>query len=398
MRHSKKFESTSSSSRSPTAELVVNLSYHDQFNMPSLGNDSEKLSSTVQSTLKLLTTFENSLNSQNTPPSNPPSFEPLDVLSTAATLIHAHTTKLVLLLTNQPFTPSAICSILRELSTSALPAMMAAMDSIDSRIWTKNGAKEIRSRVRRLLNELMSLIGEIPRQHERVPQPESSADTKSERPSKDSLVSTGVIWECCESIQQLKSLNLAGIVAQKAEEWKATLQDALNELKEWSEDVDTDDNDEDERENSEDDNDLENTLENVFDSQRLPKGEAELRIQLDQTLKKLRLIDTLYAAVIKRRLKTIPPATTNTTSEPSSNIENLDKVLVILGTIPEHVDELIGEYYELHSKEALKLQDKCISLAISVVKEAKLDWAGKEDVFTAWSGKWLDAICRTNGI
>jgi hypothetical protein len=77
-----------------------------------------------------------------------------------------------------------------------------------------------------------------------------------------------------------------------------------------------------------------------------------------------------------------------------SNIEALDRTLEILGRIPENVDELIGEYYELHSEESIVRQDKCISLATSVVKEMRLDWEGKEDIFTVWSEKWLEAIGR----
>src|SRR5579862_9375993 len=56
------------------------------------------------------------------------STDPLALLNASATLTKAHTTKLAPLPLNPPFTPTAISTVLHDLSTGALPAMMTAVE------------------------------------------------------------------------------------------------------------------------------------------------------------------------------------------------------------------------------------------------------------------------------
>src|SRR5438876_242251 len=122
----------------------------------------ERLHLTLTTTLSLLRQFLSSLST--TPPpttttTNPPTAsDPLPLLSTAATLTKAHTTKLSLLLLTPPFTPTAISGVLHDLSAGALPVMMTAVEQCSPEVWGQTLSDEVRGGVRRVLRGLVALV------------------------------------------------------------------------------------------------------------------------------------------------------------------------------------------------------------------------------------------------
>src|SRR5690606_33791318 len=110
---------------------------------------------------------------------------------------------------------------------------------------------------------------------------------------------------------------VVGLVVRKAEEWRAVLLDAVEELKEGGEDVEADEGDEDE-DNAERGDEEEGGIGDEDDilgaANKLGKGDKELKILLDSGVKKLKMVGMLYQALIKRRLQTIPKPSTSTTA------------------------------------------------------------------------------------
>jgi hypothetical protein len=204
------------------------------------------------------------------------------------------------------------------------------------------------------------------------------------------MSATGVVWEACDALLKLCADGIVGLVVKKAQELRAVLLDAIEELKEWGEDVE-DDDDEAEGSGGEDEDD-------IFGAEnKLGKDDKELKELVDTSVKKLKMVGMLYQALVKRRLKTYPAtstleptATTNgTTANPSST---LDELMGILKTIPETVDDIAGAFYDLNEEEAKQTLDKCCDEAKTTIELVSKSWQGTDDEFTTWSGKWLSAL------
>ncbi|KZF22793.1 hypothetical protein L228DRAFT_247179 [Xylona heveae TC161] len=420
-----------------------------------VGKDLQSLRSTVESTLGLLQQFQTSLNltatastavngnkndhndniENQTLPNDLPN--PLDVLHTAGTLLRAHTTKLGLLMINKPFTPSAITTVLREVQTGCLPAIMGAVEicCAQNESTSNSSSKpscsqtlqtEVRARVRRVFAELPHLMHEILRIAEvgrgTAASPASAAPSRQAgvihggSDSRDSLASTGVVWDACDSLMELRDKGLAGIVVKKAEGYRDMLNDAITELREWSEEVessddDDEDDDEDDAENSDDDEDnaqAKDLKDEDFDdlfasSNKLPKNDTKLRAQLESSLKKLKLLSTLYQALIKRRLQSVPTESTVGTDSGEGEANGdasreddinatIDALMAKLKAIPDGTDELANAFYELDGEEAASEMDKCVNLAKESIALVRTNWVGGGDEFTAWSAKWIEFV------
>ncbi|KAL1618298.1 hypothetical protein SLS54_007275 [Diplodia seriata] len=167
--------------------------------------------------------------------------------------------------------------------------------------------------------------------------------------------------------------------------WRATVLDAVEELKEWGEDGGDDGDDGDEDSGDEDDDD------DLFGTEeRLGRGNDELRAQLDAALKKVKTIAVLYQALVKRRLKTYPGAGAGGGQDAS--VETLDELLEILRAIPDSVDEMASAYYDLDGDEANRVFAKIAADALRASELVKRSWDGKDDEFTAWAARFRDAI------
>jgi len=175
-----------------------------------------------------------------------------------------------------------------------------------------------------------------------------------------------------------------------------TLYQALGKrrLKEWAEEED----EEDEGYTSDEDANNANELEGMFEAgNKHSSGSKELKELLVEVLKKLKLVQTLYQALGKRRLKVLPAVQQNQSSSADDSgrwqlITCLDSLMETLKQIPDSVDDLASAFYDLDKDQATKLYSKILKDARAAASSMQKDWNGAEDTFTQWSTKWLEAV------
>ncbi|KAI0173107.1 hypothetical protein GGR52DRAFT_373222 [Hypoxylon sp. FL1284] len=334
------------------------------------------------------------------PPPSSPESESVDALSLAhdsATLIKAHTTKLSLLIINEPFTPSALTKVLRELVAGPIPALTSAVQICDADKYTSVARQDLAWRCYRVLKELKSLVEIIPLDGKTLPDAQKSG-SKGDR---GSMAATGVVWAACDDVVLLKKLGIAGLLVKKVEEYRDTLKDILEELKEYSEEVDEDDDDDanagqdDEISNVTDQ--MQNThistqqmLDDLMNPRHIPRDDPDkIRERLESCLKRLRLTTLLYTAIIKRRLKDvrIPPTTAQ-----ASVTQRLDEVLPLLKRLPHRFGEVACAFYELEPEAIDRGMDSCFFDAFAASEMLMKPWEGQRDEFTEWAEKFQVGI------
>jgi hypothetical protein len=351
----------------------------------------------TKSTQALLTHFQSSLAPSTPAPSTgsqPASAElpnPLEAVKASTTLLKSYTTTLSLLLLTPPLTPSALITKIGDVSSGALSGMVAAAsyvpqpgqkDDLGSTMRT-----ELRAQVRRLLGTWGDVLALVLRMAEARQAATGKDDGPSESEKQDVLSATGVLWDSCDVLLKLCANGVVGLVMKKAQELRAVLLDAIEELKEWGEDID-EDGDEDDAEGSDDEFADEDDIFGA--SNKLGKDDKALKELLDVSVKKLKMIGMLYQALAKRRLKTF---TTDTPNDADlSPTKKLDELMELLKTLPETVDDLASGFYDLDEAEAKTTLDKCCSEAKSAAELVKQSWTGSDDEFTAWSEKWVSAF------
>lgn len=260
---------------------------------------------------------------------------------------------------------------------------------------------ELRAQVRRLLGTWSEVLTLVLRLAERRGGVDGKGKGKDQGPTENErqevLAATGVVWEACDALLKMCEDGVVGLVVKKAEGWRSVLLDAVEELKEWGEDVEEDD--EDKVEGSDDEGEFGDEDEIFGAANKLGKNDKELKELLDTSVKKLKMVGMLYQALIKRRLKTFPrtpvlAATTNGEASESHSdpMTTLDQLMALLKTIPETVDDLASAFYDLDEDESKQTLDKCCKEAKNAVELAKQSWIGQDDEFTAWSTKWVGAL------
>lgn len=351
--------------------------------MAAKAGDLRTLDELILSTLALLKQFGSSLNADTTEaPSIPNPPNPLDVLRDAAKLLKAHTTKISLLGINKPFTPTAVTKVLRELSGTCLPAMMSAVQICETEkaSWGSQMAMEVHRRVRRVFREVENLLAEL----------QSIASGNEPGGSRrDCLSSTGVVWESCDALIELDGMGIAGLAVYKAEQYRDSIKDAIEELQEWKEgtDLDTEGHDDalldsgDEGVGGDTD-----SLDDMFNAANsMPQNRPELKELVETAEARLKKIVLLYTALIKRRFKTFK-------SGNRAQVKVLDKVATQLYTVQTDIDDLAAFFYDLDEDRAKEWLEKCTKEARVACQSVRLGWDGKEDEFTAWSKKWEEAV------
>ena len=365
-------------------------------------SDLLELQTTVKSTLALLATFQLSLSSK-TPSSpgilNPPN--PLRLLSDSCSLLKAQTTKLSLLILNKPFTPTAINFILKNLSSECLPALMTALELCTPQQYTKFLKDHVRANLSRIMRELTSLLGIIPTNEKALTW---STGTEKDGDGRDTLSSTGVIWEVCDAIIDLASKGLVELATKKADAYHALIKDAIAELEEWNPD-------EEEEDPFGSDNSTDSENEEKDEKQKMPASlptaamntltltppatPTPLRQTYEQSLATMRLIRLLYPALRKRRILAFPPLTSSTSSDqlaPFGQIQKFDDLMGYLRTFSELADELAGALYSQDEDEAFESLGTVKMHAKRCLEDFDLNWAQKEDEFTEWSKKWTQRL------
>ncbi|KAI1758809.1 hypothetical protein GGR53DRAFT_471970 [Hypoxylon sp. FL1150] len=371
------------------------------------GEALEALKSVVKSTVDLIAQLETFLHAiacdkasdaTAPPPSSPsPESESIDALSLAhdsATLIKAHTTKLSLLIINEPFTPSAITKVLRELVAGPIPALASAVQICDADKYTAVARQDLAWRCYRVLKELKSLVNIIPLTGKILP----NAQKNGGNGDRGSMAATGVVWAACDDVILLKKLGIAGLLIRKVEEYRDTLKDVLEELKEYSEEVDEEDDHDDAGagQDSEVDNvadQMQNThistqqmLDDLMNPRHIPRNDPDkIRERLESCLKRLRLTTLLYTAIVKRRLKSVPLPPTTT---PAPVTQRLDEVFPLLKRLPHRFGEVACAFYELDRDTIDRAMDSCFFDAFAASEMLMKPWEGQRDEFTEWAEKF----------
>ncbi|PSK58755.1 hypothetical protein B9Z65_6770 [Elsinoe australis] len=347
--------------------------------MTSSRSDLRALLDLTSTSQTLISHYLTTLTSPNptTTTSHPDPPNPLQVLRDASLLLKSHTTKLSLLLLNKPFTPSAITNVLRDITSTCLPAMMSAVELAQADVWGRLLRGEITARVGRVMREMGVFLAEV---RGLADEEEGGKGRKEEGNRRDTLASTGVVWEACDAVVELEEMDVGGVALKRAREYQALVKDAIAELKEWGE----------EAEESEDEVEVDDGEEEDFfgGGNSLPRDRAELRELLSQGLGKVRKVDILYTAVTKRRIRTF----TKETARIKPHVMIMDELLDHLKKLPELTDELASGFYDL-DEDAVKEQiTALVDEAKATIKLVKLSWDGKEDEFTGWSAKWLEVV------
>ncbi|KAI4609432.1 hypothetical protein J4E80_008682 [Alternaria sp. BMP 0032] len=314
--------------------------------------------------------------------------DPLDVIRASTKLLKSHTTTLSLLLINPPLTPSAIIAKIGDVTSGPLNSMVTAASYVPQEGQKGDIGDIMRTEVKAQVRRLLGTWGEVLAMILKMAETRQSAKGKDTGPTESEkqevLSSTGVLWDVCDALLKLCEDGVVGLVVKKAQEHRAVLLDAIEELKEWGEDVDDDD---DEAEGSDDEDEI------FGASNKIGKDNKELKELLDTSVKKLKMIGMLYQALIKRRLKTYPASSTlEPTAATSPPCKKLDALVYTLKTIPETVDDIAGAFYDLDEDEAKETLEKCCGEANSAIELVRQSWAGEDDEFTAWSGKWATAL------
>ncbi|KAJ8113419.1 hypothetical protein ONZ43_g5161 [Nemania bipapillata] len=377
------------------------------------GGSLDSLKSLVQSTASLIAQFENDLHSvafdkdlpdpSTLTPAHDDNIASVDALSLAhdsASLVKAHTTKLSLLIINEPFTPSAITTVLRELVAGPIPAIASAVHHCAADTHTAVARQDLAWRCYRVLKELRVLVEAVPLDGKIL----SDSRKNGAKGDKGSIVTTGVIWAACDDVILLKKLGIAGLLVKKAEEYRDTLQDVLEELKEWSEEADEEDEDEDEEEDEGEDESVQHItdqlqnanisaqqmIDDLMTPQHIPRNDPDkIRERLDSCLRRLRLTTLLYSAIVKRRVKTLPPLPRE---QALPITRRLDEVYPILKRLPHRFGEVACAFYELDTSAIDQAMDSCFFDAFTAAEMLKQPWTGTEDSFTEWADKFQTSI------
>lgn len=353
--------------------------------------DVSSLRQLLRTTIALINQFTTSLSNASTSPAperieNPPN--PLHILRDSAKLAKAHTTKLGLLAINKPFTPPAISKVVKDFASTCLPAMMSAVQICEQEKarWSGMMNKEVQARVRRVLREFEILLTEVL----------AIAEGSEGNARRDSLSSTGVVWESCDALIELEQLDIGGLALQKAKQYEETIKDAIQELHDWAEgdDLDTEGRVDDlldpEDEGVDGDKD---SIDDIFNAANsMPANRPELKALAEEADGKLKKIVILYKALEKRRLSTFKVDAFSTEPGTESRVASLDGLMLHLRRIPFQVDEMAGYFYDLDEEGSKSVLEKCLSEAHSAGEIVRCDWNGLEDAFTPWLEKWKGAV------
>ncbi|RSL47538.1 hypothetical protein CEP54_013356 [Fusarium duplospermum] len=352
------------------------------------------LSTLVETATTLLKQLQSVLTEIQRNPSSStsdPTTKDIDALALArdsSSLIRAHGTKISLLVINEPFTPSAVATVIRELVKGPIPGLASAAQACETKLYTAVVRKELAYRAQKVLAELEKLLQKVPKDGKVL-----SGGNKDG--GKGSLALTGMLWSACDDVIGLATMGVGGFFVKKAEQWRDTLKDVMEEMKEWGDEEPDDDEDEvDDLADQLGDTSIskQDMLDDLMNSGgTIPKSDPDkIRPRLDSTLKRLRMVVLLYQAISKRRFKKLPKDTTK-----SDMPQRLDKTANVLEGLPDQFGDLAGAFYDLDPEEIDRLMEECFESAAGVGEVLKLGWEGEKDEFTEWIEKFQVEVKKT---
>ncbi|KAK1767881.1 hypothetical protein QBC33DRAFT_61515 [Phialemonium atrogriseum] len=361
-----------------------------------------ELGSVVHSTIALVTELETVIGTitargQAEKPAGETTLDALSLAHDSASLIKAHATKISLLIINEPFTPTAITKVLRELIAGPLPALASAAEACDANRYTQAVRRDLSWRCGRVLKEYKELVQRIPSDGKILSDAKKNG-SRGVAAEKGSIPVTGLLWAACDEVIALSKLGVAGYFIQKVKQFRDMVKDTMEELKEWGEEEDEDEEEGETDTHGDEPGDIEQVtdsleathisdtqamLDEFMGSQRpIPRDDPDrIREKLDIGLRRLRLITLFYQAIIKRRLQTLPPLPPPSASDVPSK---LDEAITFLGAIPERFESLAVAFYELEPGDIDAEMDECFSNAFSAAELLRRSWTGENDGFTDW--------------
>ena len=380
----------------------------------------QALTSTKALTSHLLSSIRSSPPSSSSSSSSPPtpsSPNALSLANTASILLRSHTTKLTLLSLSQPFTPSAIATVLNEVSTGPLPALVAAVEVCGPETYGKFLSAELRGRVSRLLVAWEGLLAEVPSSASEAADRNATAEKLAAESSangslglitgvsrggggtggkEDALRGTGLVWEACDALTTLGEKGLVWIAEKKMAERKGLAGDAIVELEEWLEGADEEDEGGGDGLDALGDRLEASGLESLSSSTSSleelgGKPTHEIRPIARKSVKVLNHLALLYPPLIKRRIRRIRNITASSEMEelPSPEVlARLHRMLELGRKVTDGADSLAESLYEGNQEEAKEKWTELVDLAKSEANVMGKTWDGNEDEFTAWLGKW----------
>lgn len=370
--------------------------------MEGLNALSSNTAAVIQQLEAVLFQISNNKDAPQPPPAASSTSTPIDALALArdsAQLIRAHSTKISVLIINEPFTPSAIIKVLKELIGSAVPGLASAAQECSSERYTLTVRKDLAWKAYMVLKELRELVQRIPDNGKIL-----SADQKNGSaaiPGKGSIAATGVVWSACDEVVRFANAGVAGCFVAKVEEFRETLKDVMEELKEWGEEEPDDDEDSINGDDTDNDSGLgsmmASTQEMIDDimgaHQTIPRDDPDhIRDKLELCLKRLRLTTLLYQAIIKRRLKTLPVLPKEDTGDV---VARLNESMAILTKLPHRFDELAGVFYELDAEEIDRVMEQSFQEVVQVANLLRKPWEKDSDEFTEWVEKFQEQIKKS---
>ncbi|KAL3460542.1 hypothetical protein BJX64DRAFT_182850 [Aspergillus heterothallicus] len=362
---------------------------------------SGKLTITLTTTRTLVEQFQATLSSSHANTGQPTpttadkqnkGLDPLPLLSTSATALKSHVTKLSLLTLTSPFTASAVTTTLSTLNETVLPSLVTAALLVTPESYTAAYQTEIRILTSTTLKELYLLVKEV-----QVVAEEKASKKGLNQSEKDTVtLAAGRVWDACDVLVDVATKGVVGFVVRRAEEYRDLVRDAVEEIEAWDPDEEGDeffdellDEDyEDGAKKSRGDSDDNSE----YDEE---DGNAALHDRKKDALRMLKPIAQIYPALITNRLKRAPVPLS------PSDCKVLESLMKHLQQIPEHIDEIAGALYEADLDKYLHQAGKTKDCACRAINLVMLPWPvapnggdqeGAGDKFTAWSKTWIKVM------
>jgi hypothetical protein len=331
------------------------------------------------------------------------SINPASLVHSTSSLIRAHSTKLSLLIINEPFTPSAISTVLRTLISGPIPAVTGAVQACDARRYTRDFRRALASHCATILKELRDLVGKIPRDGKALPKEQQDGS------GKGSLAVTGLVWQACDKAIAFADGGPPAFFIGKVEETKDMLKDAMEELKEWGEETEEDDQEDDfdvedaadfdsgidvneSRTNSPESShaSIQAMLDSLVNSHKtIPPNDPEgIRPRLDVAIRRLRLCALLCQAIVRRRLKTLPGIPTDDEAVP----KKIETVLLALKGLPEKSEDVAGAFYDLDVQAIEAALSSFAEQAVAASGVLAETWERGRDEYSEWADKFAMEI------
>ena len=344
------------------------------------------------------------------PPPHPDHPLALALLHDAAKLLEAQVTKFTLLLTNAPFTASEIAIVLNFIASGCLPALMSIPKMLSRKQCSFFLYTEIANQMKSFVLGLQGLMLYNPVD-------ETGVRTLLERKGEVEQA-FGRVRDACQRLTRIANRGIVGLAEQITDDVEGTIQDAIEELRQWDPTAD------DETMGWEDgDGDSDSPLSEIQDDDHTaqiskkeesrtapmtpngvhyPKAMGHIPEIKAKVLQTIQLVHRILPPYKLHRATTFPSLTRTTSmaSLPKEHqLRTLDKQIEILKRLSDETDAVAETLYETVPERAVTNPEKVFN-ALDVLRasaenlavDMRNGWDGKEDRFSAEVLVWLKEL------